>query len=87
MLIFLIFFLQRGLRSGIPVGLRTPTKEPVFLVDFSTHEGERFLTVISSLHPELNRIERVSDDRFARFIQRVLDIDIPLSEIEEVMAA
>ncbi|MDR6664019.1 hypothetical protein [Rhizobium sp. 1399] len=59
----------------------------MFLVDFSAFEDERYLIVINTLRPEMNRIEKVSDARFMQFIERVLDINIPVSEIEEEFAA
>jgi len=60
----------------------------MFFVDFAnTADGERYLLVIDTAAPERNRIERVSDDRFLKFIERVLDINIPVSEIEEEYAA
>ncbi|KSV85593.1 hypothetical protein N181_23335 [Sinorhizobium fredii USDA 205] len=48
---------------------------------------ERHFIVIDTLHPERNRIEKVSDERFAEFLMKVLGTDIPLSEIEQEIAA
>lgn len=59
----------------------------MFMVDMHQHEGERYFILIDSQHPERNRIERVSDERFAQFLQKILDADIPLSDIEEEYAA
>ena len=62
----------------------------MFFVDFAnTADGERYLLVIDTAAPERNRIERVSDARFMQFIEKVLDIDIniPVSEIEQEFAA
>ncbi|WP_153064511.1 hypothetical protein [Agrobacterium sp. LAD9] len=59
----------------------------MFMVDMHQHEGERYFILIDSQQPERNRIEKVSDERFAEFLQKILDTDIPLSEIEEEYAA
>ncbi len=47
---------------------------------------ERYFIVIDTFHPERNRIEKVSDQRFAEFLMKVLDTDIPVSEIEQEIA-
>jgi hypothetical protein len=57
------------------------------MVDMHQLEGERYFILIDSQHPERNRIEKVSDARFAEFLQKILGADIPLSEIEEEYAA
>ncbi|TCA17376.1 hypothetical protein E0H68_06270 [Rhizobium leguminosarum bv. viciae] len=59
----------------------------MFLVDMHQHEGERYFILIDSLHPERNRVEKVSDSRFAEFLQKVLDTDIPVSELAQEFAA
>lgn len=59
----------------------------MFMVDMHYYEGERFLIVIDTAHPERNRIEKVSDDRFAEFLMKVLDTDTPVSELEGEIAA
>lgn len=59
----------------------------MFMVDMHQLEGERYFILIDSRHPERNRIEKVSDARFAEFLQKILGADIPLSEIEEEYAA
>ncbi len=59
----------------------------MFMVDMHQHEGERYFILIDSLNPERNRIEKVSDERFAEFLQKVLDIEVPLSEIQEEYTA
>ncbi|MBB3520991.1 MULTISPECIES: hypothetical protein [Rhizobium] len=58
----------------------------MFFVDFAVSGDDRYLIVIDTMAPERNRIEKVSDQRFMEFIQKVLDINIPLSEIEQEMA-
>ncbi|MGO7273929.1 hypothetical protein ACCT18_01325 [Rhizobium ruizarguesonis] len=59
----------------------------MFMVDMHHHEGERFFILIDSLHPERNRIEKVSDERFAEFLMKVLDTGIPVSELEQEFTA
>lgn len=59
----------------------------MFIVDMHQHEGERYFVLIDGLHPERNRIEKVSDERFAEFLQKVLDTDISVSELEQEYAA
>lgn len=59
----------------------------MFLVDLHTVGDERFFVVIDAFHPERNRIEKVSDQRFAEFLMKVLDTDVPVSEIEQDIAA
>ncbi|GEC34055.1 hypothetical protein EFR01_42260 [Sinorhizobium fredii] len=59
----------------------------MYLVDMHTIGDERHFIVIDTLHPERNRIEKVSDERFAEFLMKVLGTDIPLSEIEQEIAA
>jgi hypothetical protein len=48
---------------------------------------ERYFMVIDTLRPERNRLEKVSDERFAAFLQKVLDTEIPVSDLEEEYAA
>ncbi|MDX0165776.1 hypothetical protein GOC43_28765 [Sinorhizobium meliloti] len=59
----------------------------MYLVDMHTIGDERYFIVIDTFHPERNRIEKVSDERFAEFLQKVLDTDVPVSEIEQEIAA
>lgn len=59
----------------------------MFMVDMHTVGDERFFIVIDTSHPERNRIEKVSDARFAEFIIKILDADIPLADLEEEYAA
>lgn len=60
----------------------------MLFVDMHTNdEGQRILIVFDPFRPELNRIEEVSDERFAEFLQRVLDTNIPVSGLEEEYAA
>lgn len=59
----------------------------MFMVDMHQHEGERYFILIDSQRPECNRIEKVSDDRFPEFLMKVLDTDIPLSDLQEEFAA
>ncbi len=59
----------------------------MFMVDMHQHEGERYFILIDSQNPERNRIEKVSDERFAEFLTKILDADIPLADIEEEYAA
>jgi hypothetical protein len=40
----------------------------MFMVDMHQLEGERYFILIDSQHPERNRIEKVSDARFAEFL-------------------
>lgn len=59
----------------------------MFLVDMHTVGDERFFIVIDTFHPERNRIEKVSDERFAEFLQKILDTDVSLSDLEQEYAA
>ncbi len=59
----------------------------MYFVDMHTFEDERYLIVVDTMAPERNRIERVSDARFLQFIQKVLDTDVPVAEIEQEIAA
>lgn len=59
----------------------------MFMVDMHTVGDERYFILIDTFHPERNRIEKVSDERFAEFLQRVLDTNVPVSELEEEYAA
>jgi CTP synthase (UTP-ammonia lyase) len=59
----------------------------VHFVDMVEYEGERYFMVINAEKPELNRIEKVSDERFIDFIEKILDPTIPLSHLEERVAA
>ncbi|RVG70899.1 hypothetical protein [Sinorhizobium meliloti] len=59
----------------------------MYLVDMHTIGDERYFIVIDTFHPERNRVEKVSDQRFAEFLMKVLDTDIPVSEIEQEIAA
>lgn len=54
----------------------------MFMVDMHQHEGERYFILIDSQQPERNRIEKVSDARFAEFLQKILNADVPLSDLE-----
>lgn len=59
----------------------------MYLVDMHTIGDERYFIVIDTSHPERNRVEKVSDERFAEFLMKVLDTDVPVSEIEQEIAA
>lgn len=77
------------MRSGVSVCVPNGTERAstVYLVDMYTVGDERYFILIDTFHPERNRIEKVSDARFAEFLQKVLDTDIPVSEIEQEVAA
>lgn len=59
----------------------------MFMVDMHQLGDERYFILIDSENPERNRIEKVSDARFAEFLQKILDADIPVSDLEEEYAA
>ncbi|MEE9983284.1 hypothetical protein [Agrobacterium pusense] len=59
----------------------------MFMVDMHRHEGDRYFILIDSVRPERSRIEKVTDERFAEFLMKVLDADIPMSDLEEEFAA
>jgi hypothetical protein len=59
----------------------------MYLVDMHTIGDERYFIVIDTFHPERNRVEKVSDERFSEFLMKVLDIDVPVSEIEQEVAS
>jgi len=59
----------------------------MYLVDMHTIGDERYFIVIDTFHPERNRVEKVSDERFSEFLMKVLDTDVPVSEIEQEVAS
>lgn len=59
----------------------------MFFVDFANVGDDRYLIVIDPAAPERNRIEPVSDARFLEFIEKVLDINIQVSALEQEYAA
>lgn len=59
----------------------------MFMVDMHQFGDERYFILIDSQNPTRNRVEKVSDARFSEFLQKVLNTDIPLSDIEEEYAA
>lgn len=59
----------------------------MYLVDMHTIGDERYFIVIDTFHPDRNRVEKVSDERFSEFLMKVLDADVPVSEIEQEVAS
>jgi hypothetical protein len=59
----------------------------MYLVDLHTYDEERYLIVIDTTDATRSRIEKVSDQRFGEFLQKVLDTDIALGDIEQEYAA
>ena len=71
----------------LPYLIKQKRSSQMFMVDMHQHEGERYFILIDSQNPTRNRVEKVSDERFAEFIMKILNTDVPLSDLEEEYAA